>query len=351
MRDAAPPGAAAVGLASRRRRRRHHPRRRRRRDDGPPGRDGGPRRSPARPASGDPALREAASRVEPAAAHRRGGRAGRGRQRRWRRGLDGSDADAAPPAVRRRDGGGAEGSFAQDAEDVARGAFRRAGVVVALRARAGGGAALLAERRREAARARHGCTKDMLRAQPQRFRAFTEHVLLRMLAAANDDARASRLGAEEALELLLSISDTHRCTGVLVPVIAKEGPPTLQLAIRLQSKLIGRFSQLQLLSILRRCCRPSSKRSRTRTPTCARPSSSASSTCTWYAPHGHTSNPRSAPIIARRPRQPSHLLSIRQVLGEQLTPHLAELSTSQLKLVTIYINRTTKARADRLEQR
>ena len=94
------------------------------------------------------------------------------------------------------------------------------------------------------------CTKDMLRAQPQRFRAFTEHVLLRMLAAANDDARAVALGAEEALELLLSISDTHRCMGVLVPVIAKEGPPTLQLAIRLQSKLIGRFSQLQLLSIL-----------------------------------------------------------------------------------------------------
>ena len=63
------------------------------------------------------------------------------------------------------------------------------------------------------------------------------------------------------------------------------------------------------------------------------------------------------------------------MLGEQLTPHLAELSTSQarparpahpahsahsarpprstpptqLKLVTIYINRTTKARADRLD--
>ena len=37
------------------------------------------------------------------------------------------------------------------------------------------------------------------------------------------------------------------------------------------------------------------------------------------------------------------------MLGEDLTPHLAELSTSQLKLVTIYINRTTKARADQLD--
>ena len=30
------------------------------------------------------------------------------------------------------------------------------------------------------------------------------------------------------------------------------------------------------------------------------------------------------------------------------TPHLEELSTSQLKLVTIYINKTTKARADQM---
>ena len=41
------------------------------------------------------------------------------------------------------------------------------------------------------------------------------------------------------------------------------------------------------------------------------------------------------------------LVDMYMVLGEQLTPHLAVLSTSQLKLVTIYINRTAKARADR----
>ena len=43
------------------------------------------------------------------------------------------------------------------------------------------------------------------------------------------------------------------------------------------------------------------------------------------------------------------LVDMYLVLGEDLTPHLAELSTSQLKLVTIYINRTTKARADQLD--
>lgn len=94
------------------------------------------------------------------------------------------------------------------------------------------------------------CTKDLLRAQPQRFRAFTEHVLLRLLAAGRDSSREVAAAAEEALELLLSVSDAHRCMAVLVPVVMKEGPPTLQLAVRMQSKLVARFSQLQLISIL-----------------------------------------------------------------------------------------------------
>mgnify|MGYP006186923865 CR=1 FL=1 len=33
------------------------------------------------------------------------------------------------------------------------------------------------------------CTKDFIRAQLQRFRAFTEHVLLRLLAAGRDSTR------------------------------------------------------------------------------------------------------------------------------------------------------------------
>ena len=52
------------------------------------------------------------------------------------------------------------------------------------------------------------------------------------------------------MELLLTQSDAHRCMAVLVPVVMKEGPPTLQLAVRLQSKLVPRFTQLQLLAIL-----------------------------------------------------------------------------------------------------
>ena len=94
------------------------------------------------------------------------------------------------------------------------------------------------------------CLKDLLRSQSKRFKAFTEHVLLRLLAAGRDASREVATAAEEALELLLSLSDAHRCMAVLVPVVMKEAPPTLQLAVRLQSKLVPRFSQLQLLAIL-----------------------------------------------------------------------------------------------------
>uniref|UniRef100_A0A7S3AW56 TOG domain-containing protein n=1 Tax=Haptolina ericina TaxID=156174 RepID=A0A7S3AW56_9EUKA len=159
-------------------------------------------------------------------------------------------------------------------------------------------------------------TKDLIRSIPQRFRAFTEHVLLRLLAAGRDPLHSVAVGAEEALELLLAMSDTHRCMAVLVPVVMKESPPTLQLAVRLQSKLVGKFSQLQLLSILPQVLPP-----------------------LFEAFKNPNADVRKAVVFC--------LVDMYMILGEQLTPHLAVLSTSQLKLVTIYINRTAKARADR----
>lgn len=160
------------------------------------------------------------------------------------------------------------------------------------------------------------CLRDLLRSQPHRFKSFTEHVLLRLLAAGRDACRDVTLAAEEALELLLSRSDGHRCMAVLVPVVMKEGPPTLQLAVRLQSKLVPRFTQLQLLAILPQVLPP-----------------------LFEAFKDPNADVRKAVVFC--------LVDMYMVLGEQLTPHLAVLSTSQLKLVTIYINRTAKARAER----
>ena len=117
--------------------------------------------------------------------------------------------------------------------------------------------------------------------------------------------------------MLLAMSDPHRCMAVLVPVVLKEAPPTLQLAIRLMSRLVGRFSQLQLLSILPQLLPP-----------------------LFEAFRNPNADVRKAVVFC--------LVDMYLVLGEQLTPHLEELSTSQLKLVTIYINKTTKARADQM---
>lgn len=158
------------------------------------------------------------------------------------------------------------------------------------------------------------CTKDFIRAQPQRFRAFTEHVLLRLLAAGRDSTREVATAAEETIAILLSVSDAHRCMAVLVPVVMKESPPTLQLAVRMQSKLVARFSQLQLLSILPQVLPP-----------------------LFEAFKNPNADVRKAVVFC--------LVDMFMVLGEQLTPHLAVLSTSQLKLVTIYINRTSKAKS------
>ena len=166
----------------------------------------------------------------------------------------------------------------------------------------------------------------------------------------------------QALELLLSISDPHRCIAVLartapssercacacdlppycqVPVLVNEPPPTLQLAIRLQSKLVGRFSQLQLLSILPQLLPPLFEAFKNAHADVRK----AVVFCLvdMCAMLAGTPPSRLAGRLERR-SCPRYL-----VLGEQLTPHLATLSTAQLKLVTIYINKTTKARADRLD--
>jgi len=155
------------------------------------------------------------------------------------------------------------------------------------------------------------CCKDLLRALPKRFRAFTEHVLLRLLAAARDQFLAVASGAEEALELLFQASDVHRCLGVLLRVVMCEGPPMQHMAIRFLSKLSSCFTALQLLSILHQLL-----------PTL------------FEAFKSPSADVRKAVVFC--------LVDVYMILGEQLTPHLAGLSTSQIKLVTIYIDRVRR---------
>jgi len=150
--------------------------------------------------------------------------------------------------------------------------------------------------------------RDLLRTLPQSFHAFTEHTMLRLLVAGKDPVPAVAAGAEEALELLLSANDPHRCMAVLFPIISRETPPTLQLVVRLQARLVARFTRLELLSILPQMLPPLFD--------------------TFKHPNADV---RKAVVFC--------LVDMYMILGEQLTPHLAVLSTSQLKLVTIYIDR------------
>tara|TARA_B100000524_G_scaffold338323_1_gene229657 strand:+ start:86 stop:3877 length:3792 start_codon:yes stop_codon:yes gene_type:complete len=157
------------------------------------------------------------------------------------------------------------------------------------------------------------CTKELLRAQPHRFRTFTEHVILRLISCGRDPSHEGADAAEETLLLLLSVSDPHRCLTVLVPVVMREEPPKLQLTLRLIAKLVGYFSQVQLLCILPQLLPP-----------------------LFESFRNPNADVRKAVVFC--------LVDMYLVLGEQLTPHLTSLTTSQLKLVTIYVNKTIKAR-------
>merc|ERR1712070_1248775 len=140
------------------------------------------------------------------------------------------------------------------------------------------------------------CTKELLRAQPHRFRTFTEHVILRLISCGRDPSHEGADAAEETLLLLLSVSDPHRCLTVLVPVVMREEPP-----------------QVQLLCILPQLLPP-----------------------LFESFRNPNADVRKAVVFC--------LVDMYLVLGEQLTPHLTSLTTSQLKLVTIYVNKTMKAR-------
>ncbi|KAJ1639527.1 armadillo-type protein, partial [Pavlovales sp. CCMP2436] len=157
--------------------------------------------------------------------------------------------------------------------------------------------------------------RELLRSQRDRVIQFTEHVMLRLLAAHRDTSREVCLAAEECLELVVATSDPRRCLAVLIPVAAREETPVLQASIRLISRIVPRMGAAELQQLLPQLLPP-----------------------LFDAFKSPSADVRKAVVFA--------LVDMYLVLGDELTPHLSELSTSQLKLVTIYINRTTKARVE-----
>lgn len=155
--------------------------------------------------------------------------------------------------------------------------------------------------------------KEMLRSQPTSFVDFIEVVMVKLLEKYRDSTREVCQAAEDALEQLISAVNPNRCVDTLIPLISSEGGAVLQASIRMLSKLVPMLPPMVLLEHVPQMC-PG----------------------LFDAFKNPCADVRKAVVFC--------LVDIYMVLGDDFAPYLGELNTSQLKLVTIYINRTMQQR-------
>lgn len=178
----------------------------------------------------------------------------------------------------------------------------------------------------------------------------------RLLASHRDTSREVCLAAEECLELVAATSEPRRCLAVLIPVAAREEAPVLQASGARTRPSAAPWPQTPG-ACAGRAATPLTRRAHA-LPTRA-PQASVRLISRIVprmgAPELQLLLPQLLPPLFDAFKSPSAdvrkavvfaLVDMFLVLGDELTPHLSELSTSQLKLVTIYINRSTKARAE-----
>lgn len=155
--------------------------------------------------------------------------------------------------------------------------------------------------------------KEMLRSQPTSFVDFIEVVMVKLLEKYRDTTREVCQAAEDALDQLISAVNPNRCVDTLIPLISSEGGAVLQASIRMLSKLVPMLPPVVLLEHVPQMC-PG----------------------LFDAFKNPCADVRKAVVFC--------LVDIYMVLGDDFAPYLGELNTSQLKLVTIYINRTMQQR-------
>jgi len=155
--------------------------------------------------------------------------------------------------------------------------------------------------------------KEMLRSQPVSFVDFIEVVLVKLLEKYRDSTREVCQAAEDALDQLISAVNPNRCVDTLIPLISSEGGAVLQASIRMLSKLVPMLPPVVLLELVPQIC-PG----------------------LFDAFKNSCADVRKAVVFC--------LVDMYMVLGDDFAPFLGELNTSQLKLVTIYINRTMQQR-------
>nr|KAF6353063.1 cytoplasmic linker associated protein 1 [Pipistrellus kuhlii] len=150
--------------------------------------------------------------------------------------------------------------------------------------------------------------REILRNQPARFKNYAELTIMKTLEAHKDSHKEVVRSAEEAASTLASSIHPEQCIKVLCPIIQTADYPINLAAIKMQTKVVERIARESLLQLL------------------------ADIIPGLLQGYDNTeSSVRKASVFC--------LVAIYSVIGEELKPHLAQLTGSKMKLLNLYIKR------------
>ncbi|XP_039505639.1 CLIP-associating protein 1a isoform X24 [Pimephales promelas] len=150
--------------------------------------------------------------------------------------------------------------------------------------------------------------KEILRNQPARFKNYAELTIMKTLEAHKDSHKEVVRAAEEAASTLASSIHPEQCIKVLCPIVQTADYPINLAAIKMQSKVVERIAKESLHQLLPDII-PGLLQGYDNTE----------------------SSVRKASVFC--------LVAIYSVIGEELKPHLAQLTGSKMKLLNLYIKR------------
>ncbi|XP_036713135.1 CLIP-associating protein 1 isoform X9 [Balaenoptera musculus] len=150
--------------------------------------------------------------------------------------------------------------------------------------------------------------RETLRSQPARFKHYAELTIMKTLEAHKDSHKEVVRAAEEAAATLASSIHPEQCIKVLCPIVQTADYPINLAAIKMQTKVVERIAKESLLQLL------------------------ADIIPGLLQGYDNTeSSVRKASVFC--------LVAIYSVIGEELKPHLAQLTGSKMKLLNLYIKR------------
>uniref|UniRef100_A0A8C1PRK5 Cytoplasmic linker associated protein 1a n=1 Tax=Cyprinus carpio TaxID=7962 RepID=A0A8C1PRK5_CYPCA len=148
--------------------------------------------------------------------------------------------------------------------------------------------------------------KEILRNQPARFKNYAELTIMKTLEAHKDSHKEVVRAAEEAASTLAGSIHPEQCIKVLCPIVQTADYPINLAAIKMQTKVVERIARESLHQLLPDII-PGLLQGYDNTE----------------------SSVRKASVFC--------LVSIYSVIGEELKPHLAQLTGSKMKLLNLYI--------------